>query len=221
MATRPPITIAPVALRSVAESHARFAGRFRIGGSDMFSGIELGTPNETQSIINHMKKLFVPLLVGLSAVMLLTGCIGVQLGGGTTNRTQAPTVGRNLTHAPKKQCTCPEPSRKGSSPRVEPRLGTTPRLARRGRKSRCVCRIAPSPTRQETFCLEKIGFGRTKEVFFENGGNFVSATTQLNVREPGVNPGRLRHCYGYNSQCHCPRGGKAGRRLDAEVRIPV
>src|ERR1700689_3527434 len=38
---------------------------------------------------------------------------------------------------------------------------------------------------------------------------------QSNVREPGVNPGRLRHCNGYNSQCHCH---PAGRR--EEVRCP-
>ena len=38
---------------------------------------------------------------------------------------------------------------------------------------------------------------------------------QSNVREPGVNPGRLRHCNGYNSQCHCRT---AGRR--EEVRCP-
>lgn len=43
-----------------------------------------------------MNKLYIPLLAGLSAIMLLTGCIGVQLGGGTTNRTQAPTVGQQL-----------------------------------------------------------------------------------------------------------------------------
>ena len=43
-----------------------------------------------------MKKLSIPLLVGLSAMMLLSGCIGVQLGGGTTNRTQPPTVGQQL-----------------------------------------------------------------------------------------------------------------------------
>ena len=43
-----------------------------------------------------MKKLSIPLLVGLSAMMLLSGCIGVQLGGGTTNRTQASTVGQQL-----------------------------------------------------------------------------------------------------------------------------
>jgi len=46
--------------------------------------------------INCMKKLFVPLLVGLTAMTLFTGCIGVQLGGGTTTRTQAPTVGQQL-----------------------------------------------------------------------------------------------------------------------------
>jgi len=43
-----------------------------------------------------MKKLFVPILIGLSTAMLLTGCIGVQLGGGSTTRTQAPTVGQQL-----------------------------------------------------------------------------------------------------------------------------
>lgn len=42
-----------------------------------------------------MKKLFAPLFV-CCAVMLLTGCIGVQLGGGTTNRSQAPTIGQQL-----------------------------------------------------------------------------------------------------------------------------
>jgi len=44
----------------------------------------------------HMKKLFVPVLVGLTAMTLLTGCIGVQLGGGSTTHTQAPTVGQQL-----------------------------------------------------------------------------------------------------------------------------
>jgi hypothetical protein len=43
-----------------------------------------------------MKKLFVPVLVGLTAMTLLTGCIGVQLGGGSTTHTQAPTVGQQL-----------------------------------------------------------------------------------------------------------------------------
>jgi Short C-terminal domain len=46
--------------------------------------------------MNPMKKLFVPLLVGLSALMLFTGCLGLQVGGGTSNRTQAPTLGQQL-----------------------------------------------------------------------------------------------------------------------------
>jgi hypothetical protein len=41
-----------------------------------------------------MKKLFVPLLVGLTAMTLFTGCIGLQVGGGTSNHT--PTVGQQL-----------------------------------------------------------------------------------------------------------------------------
>jgi hypothetical protein len=43
-----------------------------------------------------MKKLFVPVLVGLTAMTLLTGCIGVSLGGGSSTHTQAPTVGQQL-----------------------------------------------------------------------------------------------------------------------------
>ena len=43
-----------------------------------------------------MKKLFVPVLVGLTALTLLTGCIGVSLGGGSSTHTQAPTVGQQL-----------------------------------------------------------------------------------------------------------------------------
>lgn len=71
--------------------------------------------------------------------------------------------------------------------------------------------------------LGKIFNPRTKSVFFENGGEkLLCLQLQLNVREPGVNPGRLRHCYGYNSQCHCPRAGrreeglmpKSGYRFD-------
>ena len=43
-----------------------------------------------------MKKLSIPALAGFLALTLLTGCIGLQLGGGTTNRTQAPTLGQQL-----------------------------------------------------------------------------------------------------------------------------
>ena len=47
----------------------------------------------------------------------------------------------------------------------------------------------------------------------------VHPSSQSNVREPGENPGRLRHCNGYKFQCHRKREG--GMRLEAEVRIPV
>ncbi len=43
-----------------------------------------------------MKKLFIPLLVGLSAITLFTGCVGLQLGGGTKTAYQKPTIGQQL-----------------------------------------------------------------------------------------------------------------------------
>jgi hypothetical protein len=43
-----------------------------------------------------MKKLVVPILIGLSSLMLLTGCIGLKIGGGTATRVQSPTVGQQL-----------------------------------------------------------------------------------------------------------------------------
>ena len=43
-----------------------------------------------------MKKLFIPILIGLSAMTLLTGCLAIQLGGGSTNKPQSPTVGQQL-----------------------------------------------------------------------------------------------------------------------------
>jgi hypothetical protein len=44
-----------------------------------------------------MKKLFILLLVGLSATTLLTGCLGLQLGGGTTKTEgKRPTTGQEL-----------------------------------------------------------------------------------------------------------------------------
>jgi len=43
-----------------------------------------------------MKKLIITLLLGLSALTPLTGCVGLQLGGGTSNHTQVPTVGQQL-----------------------------------------------------------------------------------------------------------------------------
>jgi hypothetical protein len=43
-----------------------------------------------------MKKLLVPMMVGLSALTLLSGCLNLHLGGGTTNRPQTATVGQQL-----------------------------------------------------------------------------------------------------------------------------
>ena len=43
-----------------------------------------------------MKKLFIPLLIGLSSIMLFTGCLDLHLGGGTSTHSQCPTVGQQL-----------------------------------------------------------------------------------------------------------------------------
>ena len=43
-----------------------------------------------------MKKPLMPILAGLSAMMLLTGCLAIQLGGGSTSKPQSPTVGQQL-----------------------------------------------------------------------------------------------------------------------------
>jgi hypothetical protein len=43
-----------------------------------------------------MKKLMVPLFTSLSAMLLLTGCLAIQLGGGSTTKPQSPTVGQQL-----------------------------------------------------------------------------------------------------------------------------
>jgi hypothetical protein len=46
-----------------------------------------------------MKKLLIPVLVGLSSMLLLSGCIVLSLGGGTknTNETAKATVGQQLS----------------------------------------------------------------------------------------------------------------------------
>jgi hypothetical protein len=43
-----------------------------------------------------MKKLFVPVLLGLAAITLLSGCLNLSLGGGSTTRPQPATVGQQL-----------------------------------------------------------------------------------------------------------------------------
>jgi hypothetical protein len=43
-----------------------------------------------------MKKLIVPVLIGLSAMTLLSGCIGLSIGGGPTTKPGSPTLGQQL-----------------------------------------------------------------------------------------------------------------------------
>lgn len=43
-----------------------------------------------------MKKLIVPALIGIASMTLLTGCLNLQLGGGTTTKPQVATVGQQL-----------------------------------------------------------------------------------------------------------------------------
>jgi hypothetical protein len=45
---------------------------------------------------SRMKRLFISVLIGLTATTLLTGCLAIQLGGGTTSHSQNPTVGQQL-----------------------------------------------------------------------------------------------------------------------------
>jgi len=43
-----------------------------------------------------MKKILIPALIGLSSMTLLTGCLDLQLGGGSTSHAVSPTVGQQL-----------------------------------------------------------------------------------------------------------------------------
>ncbi len=43
-----------------------------------------------------MKKRIIPVLLGLSFAALLSGCIGLTIGGGTTSKTAPATVGQQL-----------------------------------------------------------------------------------------------------------------------------
>ena len=53
--------------------------------------------------------------------------------------------------------------------------------------------------------------------------NVVHPSSQSNVREPGENPGRLRHCNGYKFPKPLFRSAEweGGMRFEAGVRIPV
>jgi hypothetical protein len=77
-----------------------------------------------------------------------------------------------------------------------------------------------TPRTQSKFYAAKI-FGLAKGKFSVELGRSLkpggsnSALSQSNVWEPGEIPGRLRHCNGYNFQCHrC----KSGRRNEVRCR---
>jgi hypothetical protein len=58
-----------------------------------------GVPDEPHQI-NHpnhsMKRTLIPLLAGVLAMTLLTGCLNLELGGGSTTKPQTPTLGQQL-----------------------------------------------------------------------------------------------------------------------------
>ena len=43
-----------------------------------------------------MKRLLVLIMVGVSAMTLLTGCLGLQLGPDSITKSQTPTIGQQL-----------------------------------------------------------------------------------------------------------------------------
>ena len=52
--------------------------------------------NYKQKIIKHMKKILVPIIVGVSAMTFLTGCLEFHFGGGSTSTAVGPSVGQQL-----------------------------------------------------------------------------------------------------------------------------
>ena len=44
-----------------------------------------------------MKKLFIPAAVALSAMLLLSGCLAFNVGGGSKRQVENPTLGQQLT----------------------------------------------------------------------------------------------------------------------------
>lgn len=48
-------------------------------------------------LTTHMKLRLVPVLLALATTTLLTGCLNLQIGGGSTSKAQPPTVGQQLT----------------------------------------------------------------------------------------------------------------------------
>ena len=71
----------------------------RVASGNIESGllglIEPIMPNQADKY-NPMKKTFISLLAGLAAMTLLSGCLELHLGGGTTSNAQCPTLGQQL-----------------------------------------------------------------------------------------------------------------------------
>lgn len=49
-----------------------------------------------KNLITIMKKFIIPSLIAVTASTLLTGCLALQLGGGTTTKIQSETTGQQL-----------------------------------------------------------------------------------------------------------------------------
>ncbi|SPE51113.1 conserved exported hypothetical protein [Verrucomicrobia bacterium] len=63
--------------------------------------VDLARKNMVRTTFNphrlkHMKKLLVPIVVGVSAMALLTGCLDLHFGPGNITKAQPPTVGQQL-----------------------------------------------------------------------------------------------------------------------------
>ncbi len=43
-----------------------------------------------------MKRIIIPGLAGVAALFLLTGCLALDIGGGSSSKSQAPTLGQQL-----------------------------------------------------------------------------------------------------------------------------
>ncbi|MGH7950867.1 MAG: SHOCT domain-containing protein [Limisphaerales bacterium] len=52
-----------------------------------------------------MKKLFIPALIALSSMLLLTGCLNLSFGGGAKSQVQKPTIGQQLIDLQKARAT--------------------------------------------------------------------------------------------------------------------
>ncbi len=59
-------------------------------------GVKIIATEEAHIIRTIMKKLLVPMIVGLTAMTFLSGCLGLSIGGGATTKPQMATIGQQL-----------------------------------------------------------------------------------------------------------------------------